>query len=79
MNDETPPPPADLAARVTELEMLFTHLQQTVQELNGVVLEQGRLLDRLTVQLNRLAGDYAALAANPAAERNPLDERPPHY
>lgn len=78
MSNETTPPP-DLAARVTELEMLFTHLQQTVQELNGVLLEQGRSLDQLSAQLARLASEYAALSANPPVERNPLDERPPHY
>ena len=78
MNPQTPTI-AELSARVTELEVLFTHLQKTIQELNQVILQQGRQTDRLATQLSQLSADYGTLAAGPPVERNPMEERPPHY
>ncbi len=69
----------ELAARVTELELLFTHLQQTVQDLNESLLLHARQAERLSGQITRLTSDLSSLSAGPPAERNPLDERPPHY
>ena len=34
--------PTDLDARVTELELLLTHLQRAVQDLNEVVVDHDR-------------------------------------
>jgi uncharacterized coiled-coil protein SlyX len=70
---------AELAERVTQLEVLFMHLQQTTQDLNQVLLAQSRQTDRLASQLTQLTADYRSLSPGPPQERNPLDERPPHY
>lgn len=55
----------DLAARLTELEMLFMHLQRTVQDLNDVVLHHGEQLDQLDRRLAALAAILPALDAAP--------------
>ena len=79
MHASQTPNPAELTTRTTELEVLFTHLQKTMQELNQVILQQGRQLDRLQAQMTQLTADYRAVSAGPPLERNPLEERPPHY
>ncbi len=79
MNATEVPTPAELAARITELEVLFTHLQKTIQELNQVILQQARQADRLAARLSQLTADYGTLSSGPPVERNPLEERPPHY
>lgn len=65
--------------RMDALELKLMDLENTVQELNEVILRQYRDIDRLTkVQqelLNRMADGGANAEASPSA----LDELPPHY
>ena len=69
----------ELAARVTELEELFTHQQQTVKDLNLVVTEQYRKIDLLESRLRGMAEKMSTLS-EPEAERRTLeDDKPPHY
>ncbi len=51
-----------LAVRVTDLEMLFTHLQRTIHDLDEVVRQQNRRLDTLEQAINRLTFRVEALA-----------------
>ncbi len=44
----------DLAERITNLEMLFTHLERTLADLNTVLLEHGRRLDELHARFERM-------------------------
>jgi uncharacterized coiled-coil protein SlyX len=39
--------------RLANLEALFMHLERQVAELNQIVLEQGRMLERLQRELRR--------------------------
>jgi uncharacterized coiled-coil protein SlyX len=39
--------------RVTNLELLFTHLERQIAELSSVVLEQGQRIERLERELRR--------------------------
>jgi uncharacterized coiled-coil protein SlyX len=48
------PAPPDLAERIMNLEMLFTHLERTLADLNTVLLEHGRRLDDLHARLERM-------------------------
>jgi uncharacterized coiled-coil protein SlyX len=41
------------ADRLTNLELLFMHLERQVKELNQTVLEQGRNVERLERELRR--------------------------
>lgn len=65
----------DTAGRLRELEIKVTFLENHVEAQDRVMLEQGRLLDRLTRELQRLR-DTALSAKDDAL---PADEKPPHY
>jgi len=55
---QTPEGPADdqrLNERLMNLEMLFTHLERTMADLNTVLLEHGKRLDQLVSRLDQLA------------------------
>lgn len=68
-----------LPERLTELESLFTHLERTVHDLNGVVLEQQAQIEAFKREVARLGGQIADLAQSQPDERDPLAERPPHW
>ena len=55
------------ADRVTNLELLFMHLERQVAELNQTVLEQGRKVERLERELRRQA-EEAAMKSESAGE-----------
>ena len=69
--------PERIAARVAELELLFTHLQRMVEELNGVILTQQRRLDAMELQLDRATRSMQSLEG--IAQQRPEEENPPHY
>lgn len=64
--------------RLVRLESLAMHLQHDFETLNGVVLEQRAILERLERALNRLDSRLATLG-EVEETRDPLSERPPHY
>jgi uncharacterized coiled-coil protein SlyX len=68
-----------LVSRVTDLEMIFTHLQRTVQDLDQVVVRQERRLDTLEQAVQRLTRDVATYSEVPEDPPSLEDERPPHY
>ncbi len=61
-------------ARVTELEIRYTHQQRMLEKLSDVVAEQGRTIDRLTKELVALRARVADLG-----DDKPGNEPPPHY
>ncbi|MFO0666137.1 MAG: SlyX family protein [Polyangiaceae bacterium] len=61
----------ELTPRVVELELRYMLLERTVSDLNEVVIEQGKVIDRLKAELKAL------LERRPEAE--PIGEPPPHY
>ena len=46
--------PEQLAIRLTNLEMLFTHLERQAAELNRIVVDQGRKIEQLEKQLQQV-------------------------
>lgn len=64
----------DVDARLTELEIRYTHQARLLDELDGVVLEQRRVIDRLVQEVTRLRDRLDA-----ASDEAPGDEPPPHY
>jgi uncharacterized coiled-coil protein SlyX len=72
-------PIAAIAGRQTDLEVLVTHLQRTVQALDEVIRRQHDSLDLLQARLARLEGDVGQLRDTTTVERRPEDEKPPHY
>ena len=69
----------ELILRITDLEMLFTHLQRTVQDLDEVIRSQQRRLDTLEQALSRLTLQVDGVSGGADPDRTILDERPPHY
>lgn len=65
-----------LEQRITELEIKASFAEDTVEQLNAVVVRQQTQIDRLIRELVELR-DRAA--AEPGASRGLRDELPPHY
>lgn len=72
------PSPESLEARVAELESLHTHLEQTIDELNSVVVQHERRVHTLERSLDQLAGRVTSLADALPGEEEP-EPPPPHY
>ena len=64
--------------RVTELEIRLTHLEDTIDVLNRMVIEQHDLIDQLQLQITILEKKLkAASESNIAHEKD--ETPPPHY
>lgn len=63
---------------MTELELLFTHLQHELQQMNEVIIEQHREIAGLHEKIQELTNQVHSLE-EPAEVRNPELEKPPHY
>lgn len=79
MFDHPPDPAAPLAARLSELETRYTHLQRTLEELDEVVVGQARQIELLERKIGLLTSQVGALAARETEERTLEDDKPPHY
>ena len=71
---------AQLVERVTALEELLSHSQQTTDELSREMFAQTRRVEAVHQELNRLFHKLNILSdAMPSAPRDPETEKPPHY
>ena len=75
MSDPTPKPQTP-AERIAELESLFAHLERQHEQLNGVVIEQGKLLTRLLKRFDDL--DHAMMGQEIDGNQA-TQQKPPHY
>lgn len=62
--------------RFARLESHIAHLEHQVEELNGVVIEQGKVIERLRKQVQLHARTLETEAVEHAKANNP---RPPHH
>ena len=60
-----------LEARITELEIRYTHQEALLQTLSDLIREQQTIIDALARQLRALEGRFE--------DEAPPHERPPHY
>lgn len=66
--------------RLSDLELVITFLQRTLEELNEVVLQQQRQIERQEKELAVLKSGLQGLADSIVeVPRRPEDEKPPHY
>jgi len=65
--------------RVTEVECILMHLQKTLMDLNQVVIEQGKSIDKLKREIKQLAVDFRQVREASSPTRTAADEIPPHY
>lgn len=68
-----------LAARVTELESALAHQQREYEQLNQVVIDQAKTIDKLERKLVLLDASIQQVQQNYSEERDLADEKPPHY
>ena len=60
--------------RVIDLEVRYTHLERQLDELNQVVFDQQKMIDRLAKDVSALRARLAFAEGSDAP-----DEPPPHY
>ena len=64
--------------RITDLEIRLTHQEAALEEMNGVLLEQHQLIQKLRDELSHLQHQLRGMNANNIADA--ADETPPpHY
>lgn len=66
----------EIAARFGKIESHVAHLERQVEQLNGVVIEQGKLLERLKKEVQRQTAAMESLELERIKSNNP---KPPHY
>jgi uncharacterized coiled-coil protein SlyX len=69
MNDE-------ILQRLGRIESHVAHLEHQVEQLNGVLIEQGKLVEHLKKQTQRQSAVLETLELERIKDNNP---RPPHH
>ncbi|HTJ00759.1 MAG TPA: SlyX family protein [Dongiaceae bacterium] len=67
---------SEIAQRLEKLETHVAHLEHQVEQLNQVIIEQGRLLEQLKKTAQRQATTLETLELDRIKDTNP---RPPHH
>lgn len=68
--------PDEISERTEKLESHVAHLEHQLEQLNEVVIEQGKLLDRLKKQTQRQSGILQTLELERIKSNV---QKPPHY
>jgi SlyX protein len=68
--------PDENSQRIDKLESHLAHLEHQVEQLNGVVIEQGKLLGRLKKETQRQSGIMQTLELERIKSNV---QKPPHY
>ncbi|MTI43371.1 SlyX protein [Roseibium hamelinense] len=68
---------SELEQRIEKLEIDLAHAMQTIDDLNSVVIEQSRLLERLNRRQIETSGQVEELMEHVLPE--PGHDKPPHY
>jgi uncharacterized coiled-coil protein SlyX len=68
--------PDENSQRIDRLESHLAHLERQVEQLNGVVIEQGKLLDRLRKETQRQSSAMQTLELERIKSNL---QKPPHY
>ena len=66
----------EISERFARLESHVAHLEHQVEELNGVVIEQGKVIERLRKQVLLQAQTIETSIIEQAKANNP---KPPHH
>ena len=68
--------PDENSQRIVKLELHFARLEHQVEQLNGVIIEQGKLLDRLKKEVQRQSSILQTQELDRMKSNN---QKPPHY
>lgn len=67
-----------MESRIIDLEIRITHLEAALQDLNDVLVDQQRQINRLSAEGDALKQRLRSLSQSPTA--SPMEETPPpHY
>jgi uncharacterized coiled-coil protein SlyX len=66
----------DISQRLERIEAHAAHLERQVEQINGVVIEQGKLLDRLKKEVQKQS---ALLQTQELENIKSNNQPPPHY
>lgn len=66
----------EISQRLERVEAHAAHLERQVEQLNEVVIEQGKLVDRLKKEVQRQSATMETLELERMKATNP---KPPHY
>ena len=66
----------DNSRRMKKIESNFAHLEHQVEEMNHVLIEQGKLLERLKKEVQRQNTAMQTLELERIRSNN---QKPPHY
>ncbi len=69
----------DLQNRIQDLETRSAFQEDTVNQLNTVIIEQQQMIDHLNIVVEALRGAIQISAAEDTAKPSVLDDLPPHY
>jgi SlyX protein len=62
--------------RLAKIEAHVAHLEHQVEQLNGVLIEQGKLVERLKKEVQRQSATMETIELERIKANNP---KPPHY
>ena len=66
----------EISQRLQKLEAHVAHLEHQVEQLNGVVIEQDKLLERLKKEIQRQSSAMETIELERIKANNP---KPPHH
>jgi len=66
----------DIGEKLVRLESMMTHLEHQYEELNKVVVEQGKVLSKALSQQERIADTLREMRQDEIRSDN---RKPPHY
>ena len=69
----------DLQKQLQDLESRSAFQEDTMGQLNSVVIEQQQMIDRLTLQIEALRGAVQTITPGDNHSNNVVDDKPPHY
>ncbi len=65
--------------KIIEIETKLAFQEETIEQLNGVIIQQQKTLDKLQRQLVQLNSKIEQESQHWQTQNNPADETPPHY
>jgi SlyX protein len=66
----------EISARLGKLETNAAHLEHQVEQMNGVIVEQGKMIERLKKEVQRQSSAMETIEMERIKSNN---ARPPHY
>ena len=69
----------NIEEKIIEIETKMAFQEETIEQLNDVIIGQQKAIDKLQRQLVQLNTKIEEESQHWQSESNPVDETPPHY